>query len=132
MYNVINLQLELKKTVLDRMVHLLSRGCVIPVVTYIKSCWERRDTDISLIRHFVTEVSQRIDYSVENEDVLAVSTSLSTIRFLCQLFQVLDVIAPPYTVEFVQLFLPLIDNEDITGSLRSEDQNDPVSEFIGR
>ena len=41
-------------------------------------------------------------------------------------------IAPPYTVEFVQLFLPLIDNEDITGSLRSEDENDPVSEFIGR
>ena len=31
-------------------------------------------------------------------------------------FQVLDVIAPPYTAEFVQLFLPLIDNEDITGS----------------
>ena len=40
-------------------------------------------------------------------------------------------IAPPYTAEFVQLFLPLIDNEDITGSLRSEDENDPVSEFIG-
>ncbi len=47
------------------------------------------------------------------------------------LFQVLDVIAPPYTVDFVQLFLPLIENEDITGSLRSEDENDPVSEFIG-
>ncbi len=45
--------------------------------------------------------------------------------------QVLDVIAPPYTAEFVQLFLPLIDNEDITGSLRLEDENDPVSEFIG-
>ena len=75
-YNVINLQLELKKTVLDRMVHLLSRGCVIPVVTYIKSCWERRDTDISLIRHFVTEVSERVDCFVENEDVSAVCASL--------------------------------------------------------
>ena len=31
----------------------------------------------------------------------------------------------------MQLFLPLIENEDITGSLRSEDENDPVSEFIG-
>ena len=26
-------QLELKKTLLDRMVHLLSKGCVIPVMT---------------------------------------------------------------------------------------------------
>ncbi len=41
---------------LDRMVHLLSRGCVLPVVNYIRKCWEMQDTDISLIRHFVTEV----------------------------------------------------------------------------
>ncbi|ELT99304.1 hypothetical protein CAPTEDRAFT_160748, partial [Capitella teleta] len=92
-------QLELRKTVLDRMVHLLSRGCVLQVVTYIKECVRKQETDISLIRHFVTEV--------------------------------LDMIAPPYTTEFVQLFMPLIENEDITGSLRSEDDNDPVSEFIG-
>ena len=51
------LQLELKKAVLDRMVHLFSRGFVIPVVTYIKNCLDKQDTDISLIRHFVTEVS---------------------------------------------------------------------------
>lgn len=49
-------RLELKKTILDRMVHLLSRGCVVPVVAYIKICWDKGDTDISLIRHFVTEV----------------------------------------------------------------------------
>lgn len=42
----------------------------------------------------------------------------------------LDVIAPPYTPEFVNLFLPLIENDGITGTLRSEDGNDPVSEFI--
>lgn len=42
---------------LDRMVNLLSRGCVVPVVKYIKQCWLRGDTDISLIRYFVTEVS---------------------------------------------------------------------------
>ena len=53
------LQLELKKTILDRMVHLLSRGCVLPVVTYMKTCYSREDTDVSLIRHFVTEVSVR-------------------------------------------------------------------------
>ena len=53
------MQLELKKTILDRMVHLLSRGCVLPVVTYMKTCYSREDTDVSLIRHFVTEVSVR-------------------------------------------------------------------------
>lgn len=50
-------QLELKKTLLDRMVHLLSRGYVLPVVSYIRKCLEKLDTDISLIRYFVTEVS---------------------------------------------------------------------------
>lgn len=47
----------MKKTLLDRMVHLLSRGYVLPVVSYIRKCLEKLDTDISLIRHFVTEVS---------------------------------------------------------------------------
>lgn len=50
------LQLELKKTLLDRMVHLLSRGYVLPVVGYIRKCLEKLNTDISLIRYFVTEV----------------------------------------------------------------------------
>lgn len=49
-------QLELKKTLLDRMVHLLSRGYVLPVVGYIRKCLEKLNTDISLIRYFVTEV----------------------------------------------------------------------------
>ncbi|KAL1442091.1 hypothetical protein MTO96_031009 [Rhipicephalus appendiculatus] len=80
-------QLERRKMLLDRMVHLLSRGCVVPVVSYVRACWERQDTDVSLIRYFVTEV--------------------------------LDVIAPPYTPEFVQLFLPLAESEEIT-----------VSEFV--
>lgn len=42
---------------LDRMVTLLSVGCVVPVVQYVKQCWQRGDTDISLIRYFVTEVN---------------------------------------------------------------------------
>ncbi|XP_030831155.1 negative elongation factor C/D-like isoform X1 [Strongylocentrotus purpuratus] len=91
-------QMELKKTILDRMVHLLSRGFVVPVIKYIAKCVEKQDTDISLIRHFVTEV--------------------------------LDMIAPPYTSDFVQLFLPVIENSDITDSLRNEDGKDPVSDFI--
>ena len=43
-------QLEIKKMLLDRLVNLLSRGYVIPVVKYIKVCWENKDTDVSLIR----------------------------------------------------------------------------------
>ncbi|XP_048205638.1 LOW QUALITY PROTEIN: negative elongation factor C/D [Perognathus longimembris pacificus] len=91
-------QLELKKTLLDRMVHLLSRGYVLPVVSYIRKCLEKLDTDISLIRYFVTEV--------------------------------LDVIAPPYTSDFVQLFLPILENDSIAGTIKTEGEHDPVTEFI--
>ncbi len=35
-------QLEIKKMLLDRLVNLLSRGYVIPVVKYIKGCWENK------------------------------------------------------------------------------------------
>lgn len=45
---------------LDRMVNLLCCGCVVPVIKYIEQCWHRGDTDISLIRYFVTEVNNRI------------------------------------------------------------------------
>ncbi|XP_062401196.1 negative elongation factor C/D isoform X1 [Sardina pilchardus] len=91
-------QLELKKTLLDRMVHLLSRGFVLPVVGYIRTCLEKLNTDISLIRYFITEV--------------------------------LDVIAPPYTSDFVQLFLPILENDSIAGTIRTEGEHDPVAEFI--
>uniref|UniRef100_A0A182J212 Negative elongation factor D n=1 Tax=Anopheles atroparvus TaxID=41427 RepID=A0A182J212_ANOAO len=91
-------QLELRKMLLDRMVNLLARGCVVPVVKYISQCCSRGDTDISLIRYFVTEV--------------------------------LEMVTHPYSSEFVQLFLPMVENEEITGSMRGEGDNDPVSEFI--
>lgn len=81
------------------MIHLLSRGYVIPVISYINSCLEKQNTDNSLIRHFVTEV--------------------------------LEMIAPPYSTEFVQLFLPIVRNEEITGRLRSADHSDDVSLFLG-
>jgi len=48
------------------------------------------------------------------------------------LLQVLEAIAPPYTPEFVQLFLPMVENEEITGTMRGDGENDPVSEFIGK
>merc|ERR1711902_73370 len=88
-------QLEIKKMLSDRLVNLLSRGYVIPVVKYIKQCWENNETDISLIRYFVTEV--------------------------------LDTIAPPYSDDFVQLFLPLVENEEIIGGMRRDgEEGDPV------
>lgn len=92
------LQLELKKTVLDRMVHLMSRGCVLPVISYIRERIDQQDTDMSLIRHFVTEL--------------------------------LDIICPPYTSDFVHMILPVIENDNITGTLRNFEGNDPVSDFI--
>jgi len=92
--------LEIKKMLVDRLVNLLSRGCVLPVVKYMVKCWQNTDTDISLIRYFVTEV--------------------------------LETIAPPYSVEFVNVFLPLVENDEITGSMRHtmDMDSDPVSEFI--
>lgn len=91
-------QLEMRKMVLDRMVNLLCSGCVVPVVKYIKQCWQKGDTDISLIRYFVKEV--------------------------------LEAVGPPYSSEFVNLFMPLVENEEITGTMRGDGKNDPVSEFI--
>lgn len=46
--------------------------------------------------------------------------------------KVLETITHPYSPEFVQLFLPMVENEEITGSMRGEGDNDPVSEFIGK
>lgn len=43
----------------------------------------------------------------------------------------METITHPYSPEFVQLFLPMVENEEITGSMRGEGDNDPVSEFIG-
>lgn len=48
----------------------------------------------------------------------------------CFSLQVLDVIAPPYTSDFVQLFLPILENDSIAGTIRIEGEHDPVAEFI--
>ena len=40
-------------------------------------------------------------------------------------------IAPPYTADFVQLFLPILENGSIAGTIRTEGEYDPVAEFIG-
>ena len=39
-------------------------------------------------------------------------------------------IAPPYSREFVDIFLPIVKNESITGILRNADKKDDVSKFL--
>lgn len=56
---------------------------------------------------------------------------MKLILFIILIKKVLETITHPYSPEFVQLFLPMVENEDITGSMRGEGDNDPVSEFIG-
>lgn len=99
-FNDINdiFRLNLKKTILDRLVHLLSCGFVLPVISFVNSSFEGTSTDVSLIRHFVSEV--------------------------------LDMIAPPYTQEFVSAFYPLTENKSISEPLVTANKNDPISEFI--
>ena len=100
--------------------HLLSRGCVMPILKYIKDCWQKETTDVSLIRHFVSEVMTRRD---------GCKSVVCNLMYIGEL-QVLDVVTSPYSNEFIQLFLPLVENSDITGSLKS-DEKQRVSEFIG-
>lgn len=59
---------------------------------------------------------------------------MGLIHLLLLLFppKVLETITHPYSSDFVQLFLPMVENEEITGSMRGEGDNDPVSEFIGK
>ncbi|OQR75335.1 negative elongation factor D-like [Tropilaelaps mercedesae] len=91
--------IEIRKMLLDRMIHLVCRGCVLSVLRYITARYQRQDTDISLIRYFVTEL--------------------------------LDVIGPPYTAEFVANFLPLVENKEITGDVPSAQEGpDLVGQFI--
>lgn len=92
-------QLEVKKMLLDRMLHLLTRGSVVPVLNYIRNCWQKQDTDVSLIRYFVTEL--------------------------------MDVIGPPYTTEFMSLLLPIAENNEITGNMRNEKERQQITDFIG-
>ena len=50
------IQMELKRSLVDHLVHLLSCGHVLPVVASIRQYMEMGTLDQSHIRHFVTEV----------------------------------------------------------------------------
>ena len=54
------------------MVHLISRGYVIPILTYISTISKNEKIDASLIRHFVIEVLDIIQepYSDELKEII--------------------------------------------------------------
>lgn len=47
------------------------------------------------------------------------------------LLQVLSIVQSPYSPDFNSAFLPLVQNNEITGPLVNADMTDPVSIFIG-
>ncbi|XP_066928069.1 negative elongation factor D-like [Clytia hemisphaerica] len=94
------IEIEFKKTLIDRMIHMLSRGYILPVVSYIKDCMDKQLSDVSLLRHFVVEV--------------------------------LEMIAPPYSPDFISLMLPIVKNKEITDTLRTSSGEDDVSQFLSR
>lgn len=93
-------QLQVKRVIIDRMVHLVSKNYVIPIIKYMRKCWLKQDTDVSLIRYFLTEI--------------------------------LEIIEPPYSQEFISILLPMIEASEITGNLKNEnrDQYHLVESFI--
>ena len=57
-----SIQFELKKSLVDHLVQLLSCGHVLPVVDYVAQCTEMESLDQSHIRHFVAEVGVAMFY----------------------------------------------------------------------
>lgn len=92
------IEIEFKKTLIDRMIHMLSRGYILPIVSYIKACMDNQLFDVSLLRHFVVEV--------------------------------LEMISPPYSSDFISLMLPIVKNKEITGTLCSIGGDDDVTQFL--
>ncbi|VDL82748.1 unnamed protein product [Nippostrongylus brasiliensis] len=79
--------MERQRLVVDRLVHLLSVGGSIPVLEKVWEMFRDGQIDASLVRYFAMEA------------------------YFC--FQVLEIIAPPFSDDLIALFLPLVDNEEI-------------------
>lgn len=65
-------RIQIKRVILDRMVHLVSRNYVIPIIKHMRKCWQKQDLDVSLIRYFVTEMLEIIEppYGAEFVSIL--------------------------------------------------------------
>ncbi|XP_046534877.1 negative elongation factor C/D isoform X3 [Equus quagga] len=70
-----------------------------------------------------------VDWTVSEPRYFQLQTDHTPVH-LALLDEVLDVIAPPYTSDFVQLFLPILENDSIAGTIKTEGEHDPVTEFI--
>lgn len=44
--------------------------------------------------------------------------------------QVLEMIAPPYSPDFISLMLPIVQNKEITETLRTSNGEDDVTQFL--
>lgn len=52
--------LELRKLFVERLIHLMSTGYVLPVMHDVKQMWQSKTLDVSLIRYFVLELLDMI------------------------------------------------------------------------
>jgi hypothetical protein len=43
----------------------------------------------------------------------------------------MEVIQPPYTIEFMKLLLPIAENKEIMGNMRQEKERQLITDFIG-
>ena len=79
--------LNLKKSVLDRMVHLVSRGYVTPVLRYISNINNNDKIDASLIRHFVGEILEIASppYRIRYKNVLMFEEQQISVRIIKKL-----------------------------------------------
>ena len=79
--------LNLKKSVLDRMVHLVSRGYVTPVLRYISNINNNDKIDASLIRHFVGEILEIASppYRIRYKNVLMFEEQQILVRIIKKL-----------------------------------------------
>ena len=57
---------------------------------------------------------------------------IAMIIITCACVQVLSIIQTPYSAEFGSVFLPLVQNQDISGPLVNVEATDLVSQFIGK
>ena len=75
------IRLQLQKMFFDRMIHLISCGCVLPVLQYVKTAYAKQDTDVSVFRHFIVELLDIItsECSVESKELLLPLVSDSAI-----------------------------------------------------
>ncbi|KAK0425413.1 hypothetical protein QR680_009187 [Steinernema hermaphroditum] len=90
--------MERQRSVIDRFVHLVSVGLVLPVAEKVTRMWVDGFMDISLVRYFALEV--------------------------------LEMIAPPYSEEFISVFLPLVENPDIFDPSQYSQKFQSAKEFV--